>query len=248
MSVDLLEVGADGSFDLTEAEAKSAAAHTYDKGYKRWERFDESAELKVTSDATKVTASAKETIDFSLSMFQSLVASKKEGVSAILSLSDSDVEKLPEASKETVKSYRNMYRDQLEGKKHPLPVRPLSKKKDPQQEERDQWLRFQQMHVDLEAAAKEWADIVRHEEAAKNEQKGKEQTERRKRVTAVQLDQGATPNMIDNIILGLSEKKTTKNLKDKANDKKKQIRAFKKTQAAKVSSSQQDLDDIMMAR
>lgn len=114
------EVSKDGSFDIASeapAKKKSAAAHTYDQGYTRWESFDpETAEVRETY------SSVEKEVDFSLPLFATLPVEQREGVKRLLGLSDRQIDSLPSDQAETVRAYRDAYHQQLEQKRRPPPT------------------------------------------------------------------------------------------------------------------------------
>ncbi|EGB06831.1 hypothetical protein AURANDRAFT_65372 [Aureococcus anophagefferens] len=149
----VLECAADGSFDLenvadvdldrapspakpappspappaTTSASSSAAAHTYDKGYKRWEEFDADGAALEAEEAPapaptkrehldgKPSAAPKEasSVDFSLPLFEKLPDEQRPYVAKMLDLAEADVASLPADQREQIEGLRKMYAIQV---------------------------------------------------------------------------------------------------------------------------------------
>eukprot|EP00635_Sarcinochrysidales_sp_CCMP3193_P005872 CAMPEP_0118907926 /NCGR_PEP_ID=MMETSP1166-20130328/11160_1 /TAXON_ID=1104430 /ORGANISM="Chrysoreinhardia sp, Strain CCMP3193" /LENGTH=235 /DNA_ID=CAMNT_0006847305 /DNA_START=12 /DNA_END=716 /DNA_ORIENTATION=+ len=225
----------DGVFDLDDTAAK----HTYDVGYKKWERFDEaSAKCEVTE------SSSHSVVDFSLPMFETLEPGQKKGVDAILKLTDTQVDALPETSKETVRQYRQMYRDQRATKKAKKKKTTAQQEKNKNPEETDEEKKetkkanaFVYRDIDPDAARR-WAEIERKEAEDRHHKSQTEARERGERVDAVRLERSdvAVADVIEKSTTR-AQKKTTKGQKQ---DRKDQVRALRE-----LTRKKNALDDLL---
>lgn len=144
----------DNSRSSSATNKQNAAAHTYDHGYARWEAFDEEAELKEvpmtkSSSPCNRKGNNDEEIDFSLPLFESLPDDQRENVRRLLKLSEKQIESLPAAQAEAVRSYREAYRHQLAIKRRPSEGASPRKKVEP----------HEQLHAEMQKLA-QWCSFA----------------------------------------------------------------------------------------
>ncbi|KAJ1452107.1 hypothetical protein M885DRAFT_528161 [Pelagophyceae sp. CCMP2097] len=148
------------------SDAASAAGHTYDTGYQKWEKFDADDEASAGTASTErakvndapsraspppapAAPPQEDVLDMSLGMFETIPKDQQPAIRQVLLLSEEDVKSLDPEQAEMVLAFRHMYKEQLEIKrtKGSLPPAPPKKKEDAAARERKP---FEQVHAEIE--------------------------------------------------------------------------------------------------
>lgn len=227
----VIEVSSDGSFDM----ATSAAAHTYDKGYARWEKFDQEEELTVVDEKSRIsTKSDEDDLDFSLSLFEKMDQEQRDGARRVLKLTEKQIASLPEDQAETLRQFRELYRQQKTNKDSP-PI-PGAAAASTAQRRLDP---MEKLHAELEKMSS-WCSFAEAEEKWYKVEKREDESERRRRdddlaLRALRVDKAVEEVMEANSKSMTAQKQVrksqkSKNAKEKASrerDRRTQIQAIR---------------------